>query len=920
MKINIRGNTSILGDNQPLYVVDGVPISNADFSTGADAHGGYDMGGLAADLSPDDIQSLSILRGAQATALYGSRAANGVVMITTKKAAKGEIGWGVSFNSSVTFDRAAIYPVYQKLYGGGNFAVGKKAKEGFTQWVGPDGNTYNVAAYSSDESWGPKYDPNKLVLPWNAFDAFDTEHYLKPTPWVYPKHDYTEFFETGVSFQNNISVTKADPNNQVRVSYSNTHATGIIPNSKLLKNAININANSRLNRWLNLYATANYAHTSSVGRPQTGYGDQNPFKSMWQWIHTNIDYRDLKSYKRPDGSQRPWNRGGPDNGSPKYSNNLYWDRYMNYESDSRNHVFGTAGFAINLFDWVELNGRLGMDFYQMAVEQRVAVGSHGLSSYTLVDRHGLQLNYDLFASLNRRFWAEDVLGLSVIAGLTRFDSESAYTGGATDGGLLVPELYNLSNSRARARVYDSKSRRRINSVYANLSADWRQIVFLDLTARNDWSSTLPSKNNSYFYPSAGISIVLTGIEALQADWLSFLKLRASWAQVGSDASPYSLETYYVFPADGPFGGNPRMTPARTLANPNLKQETTQSFEVGLESKFLGNRLGLEVSFFDKRTKDQIIALDVTGTTGYTKRYMNAGEMSSRGVEVTFTAIPLKFSNFEWETAVNLGTLRNKVEALNEGTEYIQFARLFSARVGAFVGESYPVIFGKDYAKDAKGNRLVDPKTGLYQIGDDKPLASASPKFNLGWSNTFRLFGVDVNMLWDMQRGGNMYYLSYLFGMQSGILEESALKDGVDIRADGVLLGGVYGRLKADGSVEYLDASGNPTDTPVKNQKMAKGEDWARSYDQNRIDMQNVFSTNYIKLREVSVGYTLPQKWTGPIRSLRISVFGRNLATLGRATQHFDPEYIQAAGSNIQGLEGGYVPSTRTYGVGLSFKF
>ena len=183
-----------------------------------------------------------------------------------------------------------------------------------------------MAAYSSDESWGPKYDPNKLVLPWNAFDAFDTEHYLKPTPWVYPKHDYTEFFETGVSFQNNISVTKADPNNQVRVSYSNTHATGIMPNSKLLKNAININANSKLNRWLNLYATANYTNTRGVGRPQTGYGDQNPFKSMWQWIHTNIDYRDLRSYKRPDGSQRPWNRGGPDNGSPKYSNNLYWDR------------------------------------------------------------------------------------------------------------------------------------------------------------------------------------------------------------------------------------------------------------------------------------------------------------------------------------------------------------------------------------------------------------------------------------------------------------------------------------------------------------------------------------------------------------------------------------------------------------------
>jgi len=921
-KINIRGNTSLTKNNQPLFVVDGVPIDNSDYSYGATGAGGYDLGNLAADINPDDIESISILKGASASVLYGSRAANGVVMVTTKKG-KTSAGkeFGVSVNSSVSFEKAKYFPKYQKLYGGGY--------GGFNE-ITIDGKDYLYPSYEIDESWGPKLDPSVMILPWNAFDEWDTEHYLKEIPWVYPDHDYTYFFKTGVNYTNNVAINASNNNGGLRISYTNMDVEGIYPKSTLKKNTVNLSGNISVNKYLNTWINANYIQNVAVGRPETGYGDRNPVQKMWQWIHTNLDYKDLENYKTPGGAQRTWNRNWYDDPTPAYTDNPYWSRYENYENDRRDRFYGNYGAELKFTPWLKLTGRMGLDFYKFFTEERMAIGSQATSEYYKSAYTNLEINSELFFTLDKRF-SGDQFGISALFGGNRRDNKYYRDGGVSVGGLMIADLYNLSNSYNKPNVYDYQSWKRVNSLYGNASLDYKSMLFLELTGRNDWSSTLPSGGRSYFYPSATVSFIITELDALKGNnILSFAKLRGGVAQVGNDTNPYELLNYVTLNTSFTdiYGVlNPRMGFSNTLANDKLKPEKTNSWEVGAELRFLQNRINLDVSYYYKETVDQIVAVRVSGASGYGFKNINAGKMVNKGIEVALGGTLVKSGGLTWDIQFNLATLNNTVKEIGPGLDYLTLgAGPFKVQSGAYVGMTYPIIYGTDYVKDEAGNVIVGP-SGNYIPSEIKPLAQVTPDLTAGLTNTFRFKGFDLNVLFDAQKGGHMYYLSYMWGMYSGILEESAQinEKGKNIRDDvddggGILIDGVYGSYNSvTKEITYLDAEGNVSPTPIKNTTRLDGQIWAEQH-YDGPDMQSIFDTDFIKLREISFGYNFPARWTGPIKGLRLSAFGRNLAIFGAATKHFDPEYLQMAGSNAQGIEGGYLPSTATYGLGLNFNF
>jgi TonB-linked SusC/RagA family outer membrane protein len=921
-KINIRGNTSLTKNNQPLFVVDGVPLDNSDYSYGATGAGGYDLGNLASDINPDDIESVSVLKGASASALYGSRAANGVIMITTKKgAATADRSFGVSVNSSVNFDKAKYYPKYQKLYGGGY---------GDFSEIEIGGQVYNYPAYEVDESWGPKLDPSVLVLPWNAFDPWDTKNYLKEVPWVYPENDYTYFFQTGVNYTNNVAVVATNSRGALRVSFTNMDVKGIYPNSTLKRNTINLSGNSKVNDYLDTWINANYVQNVVVGRPETGYGDRNPVQKMWQWIHTNVDYKALEDYKTPSGSQRTWNRNAYDDPSPAYTDNPYWSSYENYQNDRRDRFFGNFGMNLALTSWLKLTGRMGIDYYKMIAEERMAIGSQATSEYYKSVYSNAEVNSEFFFTVDKRF-SDGLFGLSALLGGNRLDRKYWRDGGLTIGGLMLPGLYNLSNSYNKPTVYDTQNWKRLNSLYASASIDYNRMLFLDLSARNDWSSALPAGGRSYAYPSATLSFLISELGAIKGNnVISYAKLRGGVAQVGNDTGPYELLNYVALntsftDVNGVL--NPRMGFSSTLANPDLKPEKTNSWEVGAELKFLQNRINLDASYFYKETLDQIVSVRVSGASGYGFKNINAGKMINKGFEITLGGAIVKSRNFSWDVMLNLASIKNTVEEIGPGLDYLTLGSgPFKVQSGAFVGLSYPIIYGTDYVVDDQGNRIVGP-SGNYIPSEIKPLVNVTPNLTAGLTNAFRFMGFDLNVLVDMQRGGNMYYLSYMWGMYSGILEESAKINelGKNIRDDvedggGVLLDGVYGSYNAlTGEITYLNANGSVSATPVKNTTRLDGQEWAEHH-YDGPDRQSIFSTDFIKLREISLGYNIPSALTGPIRGIRISAFARNLAIFGAATKHFDPEYLQMAGSNAQGIEGGYLPTTVSYGFGLNFNF
>jgi TonB-linked SusC/RagA family outer membrane protein len=903
-RVTIRGSSSFLGENQPLFVVDGVPIDNSNYATTSQqagfGGGAYDYGNAASDINPDDIESMSVLKGATATALYGARGANGVILITTKSG-KGKKGIGVSVNSNITTERPLTLLPHQQKYGGG--AINPDDPSGFFPVI-ENGQRYLVPAYAKDGSWGPRYDPNLQVRHWDSWDP-DSPNYGETRPWVAPENDYTSFFETGVTYNNNVALAGSNDQGNFRLSYTNVDQTGIMPNSGLARNTISFNSAYNLSDRLRADAGANYVVTEAYGRSATGYNNNNVMQGFTQWWQTQLDFDRLKNYRRVDGTQQTWNPKGPivdeDNNliefdeNPMYFDNPYWVRYENFQQDRRDRLFGNFGLNYELAEGLTISGKASIDSYTFRAEEGRAVGGIDIPSYSEVVRQFRETNLDARISYDRRFGE---VSFNAIAGGNQMRQSRNYNRVATTEGLSLPNFYHISNSVGTPIIEQEEVNIGINSLYGMVSTGWRDMVYVDLTIRSDWSSTLPPHNNPYVYPSVTGSFVFTELAAFQnIGFLSFGKLRASVGRAGNGfAPPYQLYSTFT-PLTPNMGADPRFSVPNLRPNPDLRAETTDEWEVGMNLKFLQGRIGADVAYYNKLTYDQIFPVASSAATGYTSRLINAGEMRNTGLEVAINATPIQTEDFSWDLGINFSRVWNKVESLAEGVENIRVASTWAAHLSIEEGLPYMAIMGQDFVRDEDGNRIVD-ENGFYRFTQDRVfLGSAIADYTGGFKNAFRYKGFVLAGLMDFQKGGAIHSTSLQWAKYSGMHPETA--EG-NIREEGMILEGVT-------------EDGQPNTRAIDPQVFYQTT-WGRA-------AMNYYDASFVKLRELRFGYSLPNRIFGnnlPFRDVNISLVGRNLAILYSSIPFLDPQMVTGSG-NEQGLENAQIPSTRSVGVNISFK-
>lgn len=908
-RILIRGANSFLGNNQPLFVVDGVPMDNSNFTTTNQARGvgGYDYGNAIQDLNPDDIESINVLKGPAAAALYGTRASNGVIVITTKKGSRsGKKGLGVSINSGVSWQQVNVLPAYQNKYGGGNIF---DTESGFQEnkVLGPNGDSvvHFFPNYGLDGSWGPKFE-GQMYRPWYSFDEWASDDYRQQVPWQATPNDVRSFFNTGTVLNNNIAVSGAGDFGSFRLSYTNTDQSGVMPNSTLQRNNIGFNGSLNVTDKLSTSIGVNYVKTETVGRYGTGYDGRNVMQGFNQWWQRQLDFEKLKEYKNPDGSQRTWNRLSANDPTPHYFDNPYWTRWENFQNDSRSRYFGNLAVNYQFNDWLRMRGRVMTDFYTDRREERMAVGSVDIPRYAEGIREVSETNADINLYLDRNI--SDDISFNAMVGANRMYRTYNRNIAETQDGLNVPGFYNVQNSAGTPNVDDYTEERMINSIFGSASFGYREILFLDVTGRNDWSSTLPAENNSYFYPSVTTSFLFSELGGLKDNkFLTFGKLRAGWAMVGNDTDPYRLGiTYTPLPN---FGSNPNFTVPNTLNNADLRPERTRSWEVGAVVR-IWDRINIDATYYDALSMDQIFSVSVPASSGYNFMVINAGMMQNRGIELMINMDVIKTSDFNWNLNVNYARNRNLALEIapDRGIDEIRFTSLFGPSINVKAGQPYGTILGTDFVYDDNGNKIVDENGYYVTTGEQVPLGSAMADFTGGISNTFTYKNISLSGLIDIQQGGSFFSLTNMWGKYSGLLDETA--EG-NIREDGVIAEGVVGEQNADGEWVSTGES-NSTAVPASTHFF-----FNQGYIINAAD---VYDASYVKLRELRLSYEFPKSmlgnWSG---RLSVSVWGRNLAILHSNAPNVDPE-ITISSSNIQGLEGGALPGLRSFGLNVNLSF
>ena len=885
-RITLRGIGSITGENRPLIVIDGIPLANNNVNDTNTQRGGggRDYGDGAFDINPDDVESINVLKGGPASALYGSRAVNGVIMIKTKSGKKGREE--ITVNTGVAFESINQIPKLQSLYGGGG------SSEFETVNIG--GKDYQVVDYATDESWGPRFN-NQEVLQWYAFDPEFASDYMKTTPWRASKNDVKSFFNTGVAYTNSVSFTKSYEATNLRVSLSNVNQTGIVPNSSLKKTTASINLSNKFSDVFTVTTNLTYTRTDGFNRPEVGYGDNSVAQKMFQWGQRQLDYNKLKDYKLANGNQRSWNRTSWDDGTPAYSDNPYWVVNENTSKDKRDRFYGNVEFKYDIAPGLYAIANVMGDTYDMQISERVAVGSQAMSKYSEAYYKFTEMNYEGRLHFDKK-WGD--FSLNAFAGVNRRHKTQSRLSSSTNGGLVVPNYYFIGNSLDNPTTSSFRETSEVNSIYGMISLGYKNMLFLEATGRNDWFSSLPIINNSYFYPSVTGSFVFS--EVFKPSWLNFGKLRAGVSQVSSDLTPY--QTGDVLGSSINFNGTPTFIQSNTKMNPLLKPEIKDTWEVGLEASMFNNRFGFDVTYYNEKRTDLLVPVQHSWSTGNGYKWLNAGEMTNEGVEALVNIVPLRNQDFEWKVTWNFAKNNNKVGKVSDEMDSYNLTNApFSVQLWALSGQQYGQLRGTDFVYDDQGNKVVDAN-GFYEKSEVKNLGSIIPDYNMGIRNTFTYKGVALSALIDIQKGGKFFSTSHMWGMYSGMLEETAANG---VRENGVVADGV---MWDEGTKSY-----------VKNTTEVSAYDYYKAY-YNGVDSQNVFDADYIKLREVTLSYTFPKKWAGPFANVTVSAFGRNLATWGLDKKGFDPEMASYGSGNIQGIEGGSLPSTRTYGMNLKLQF
>ena len=874
--IVLRGASSLTGNNQPLFIVDGVYIDNSNFDAPDEFSGEPDYGNAAMDINPEDIKSINVLKGANAAALYGSRASNGAIVITTKDGAAQE-GMQVDFSENVTFTQVSKLPDLQNEYGQGS-----------------SGQFSFVKGQSVDESWGPKLDTGAEYVQWWSNG--------QPVPWESHPDNVRNYFETGVKANTNLAIAGNYQNSNFRLSITDLRDQGILPNSSLNRNNISLNAGAQLTDKFSANGRIQYIRQEGANYPSVGYSSENPMQSLTQWFGRQVDMERLEDYETDDGEPRTWNY--------QYHDNPYWMQYKNTTHQTRDRVIGNISVTYDFTNWLRFTGKAGRDYYQEQRDDRRAVNTindpdgYYEESTRFVDQQTYRAILNAQKDLNQQ------ISLDARIGAERFHREySLYEGVAP--ALSVPGVYNLQNSSVRQQITDTDTKKRINSVFGTATIGYRDFIYLDVGGRNDWSSTLPADNNSYFYPNAGLSFIFTDALDLGLDWFSFGKLRASWAQSGNDTDPYSLLPSLT--AVEPFGDTPMYTVENDLPNPELKPESKTSVEIGTDLRFMKNRFGLDVTYYNETTEDQILPAQISRSAGFDSRILNAGEVKNTGVEVTFNATPVQQRDFQWDVTVNWAKNQNEVVSLAEDLETLVHEATWDVTIESRPGEEafslYGVGFKRVESGDHKGKIVVGPGGIPQTSGEVKNWGNFRGDWTGSFQSTFNYKNVSLSFLIDTKQGGKISSVTYMFGRYTGILEETLKGREQDFVFDG-------GRW-ADGAVKQTgtDANGNPVyaenDIGVSAQTFNKSSFFGNAE-------SHIFDASYVKLRELRITYRVPNSALSslPVKNVELSAVGNNLWIIDDNVPHIDAEASFSNQTFLQGLESNQLPATRSFGFNV----
>ena len=917
-RIVIRGETSIAGENQPLFVVDGIPVDNSQLNARSS---GRDFKNAIADLNPEDIKTLTVLKGPNAAALYGARAAHGAIVITTKGGDKRQKGIGITLHSSTQVSFVATLPEFQNLFGqgaGGRFSYVDGKGAGVNDGV--------------DESWGPRLDIG-LLIP--QFDSpLDADGNRVATPWVSHPNNVRDYFRMGISTNSGISVARGDDKYQFRVGYNYEKQVSIVPDAGTNKTNISLNTDYHLAKWIVVGATANYIVYTAPSLPGSATPSGSNVRSnspmlQFLWFGRQVDTNSLKA-----DYTRNWNSS--------YYDNPFWSASYNTQSQERHRLIGDLHAEFRLTDGLNVRFRTSTDWYNDRRKSKVKWGSAGAGSpygsyaedaYT-VKENNTEVLATYIKQLNKNWGIDALLGFNV----RNKQYENNYQAAPR---LAVADLYTLTNSRDPLISSNDFYRLRQYGLYGSIQLDYRRWAFLNITGRNDWSSTLPVDNNSYFYPSVTASVLLSEAFGWRSKAVNYLKIRGGWSQVGADANPYQLAT--VFTSETAFNGNPLQSSSTIGMNPNLKPEKTSSIEAGFEAAFWDNRLYLDFTYYKTDSRNQILKLATTAASGYTSQVRNAGHIRNRGYEIQLGAVPIQTSKgFRWNLDLNYGANSSKVVKLDD-EGLITSYQLYSSgiQILASVGEAYGTLFGTSYVRDANGNVVVDAN-GLPKISTtNKTLGKFTPDWTGGISNTFSYRSLSLSFLIDASVGGSIFSNTNKTGKYTGVLantlsgrdaEHGGLWYYTDAMGNNVRLsespsysvssdGLYYAQVNGQSTRVYQDGImvEGVTESGSKNEEVVSAEKYYhRIYS---IAEANVYDASYVKLREVALSYRLPRLWTQKLhlQEASVTLTGRNLWTIYKSVPNIDPESALTTG-NAQGVEAYSLPTTRSFGVNLSVKF
>lgn len=886
-RVMLRGTTELTGNNQPLYVVDGVPLDNTNFGS-AGEQGGYDLGDGISAINPDDIETMTVLKGPAASALYGSRASHGVILITTKKAEQEKVS--VEYNGSFTVDtQLAKWDDVQEIYG-----------------MGDNGQYQLDASSGTNQSWGVKAD----MIDKTYFDG-SVHPFL-----IYPNNT-SSFFRTGLTAQNTAVLSVNTGKTGVRFSFTDMRNKDILPNTNMSRDNFNLRVNTSAGP-IDFDFSANYTRENVKNRPALGSSQSNVGKNLMTLANTyNIEW--LKDYQNADGTYANWN------GNDQYNRNPYWDLYKN-ENKSVKDVFRFTAKAIyNIDKHLKIQGTLGTDINNMNFDDFIARSTPGVLPGKLTNSifNNRTLNAEILALYNNN-WGSFDLNATLGGNIFKVDNKTTVITGTDQQMDGVVSIINYAEQNVQPSTY----KKQINSLYASASLGYRSTYYLEGTVRGDRSSTLPSSNNTYIYPSVSGSIVFTNFikNSNIKNVFSFGKVRASWAKVGSDTDPYQLALNYATGKYSYPGFTIGMINNYTQPNSDLKPTMTSSYELGAELKFFNGRLGIDLTYYNQTSKDQIISLASSASSGYQSRLINAGKIQNKGIELAINGRVLQIKDFAWDAGFNFSKNSNKVLELVEGMDFFQLADASWAgvSVGAEVGKDYGSILGTDFKRNENGDILIDKNTGLPLYDENlKTLGNSTWDWTGGFYSTFTYKNFHLYAAFDIKMGADLYSFSmrsaYLTGKATGTLpgREEWYRSEEARKAAGM----TEEQWRTAGKCEGLIVDGvvdNGDGTYSKNTYAVNPQNYWKSVAE-KAPALFIYDNSYIKCREITFGYTFPSSMLGKfVKSLSLSFVARNPFIVWKNIPNIDPD--SNYNTSGMGLEYGSLPSRRSYGFNINVKF